>query len=60
MTNTMNKPTEEEIQTILKYFDMSDEQLAYDIYLKALVEKHGEKWVENVLTTVITMLSVKK
>lgn len=60
MTNKINEPTLEEIEMMLNYFKMSDEKIAYDLYLKSLVEKHGERWVEKALTNVITMLSLKK
>ena len=58
--NPNNIPTEEEIKNILKYFDMSKEEEGYNLYLKDLVDKHGEKWVERVLLSVITTMSIQK
>ena len=58
--NPNNIPTEEEIKNILKYFDMSNEEEGYNLYLKDLVDKHGEKWVERVLLSVITAMSIPR
>lgn len=58
MTNKINEPTLEEIEMMLNYFKMSDEKTAYDLYLKSLVEKHGERWVEKALSNLILKLTL--
>lgn len=53
-----NKPTQEEIETILNYFRMENEEEAYNLYIKGLIEKHGQRWVEGALTYVIAKMSI--
>ena len=55
-----NTPTEEELNTIIKYFKTENEEEGYNLYIKGLIEKHGQKWVENALNYVIGIISVMK
>ena len=58
--NPANIPTEDEINAVISYFDMSNEKEGYDLYIKDLVEKHGEEWVERILASVIAAMSMPK
>lgn len=60
MDNLKNKPTKEEINSVINYFKTEDEEEGYNLYIRKLVEKHGQKWVEEVLSYVIVKIASEK
>ena len=60
INNLNNAPTQEEIDAIISYFKETNEIQGYNLYIRELVEKHGYKWVDNALATVIQMISLQQ
>lgn len=52
----MTEPTREEIDKAIEYFKEPNERAAYNKYLKPLEEKHGDKWVEALLSLTLTTI----
>ena len=53
-------PTKEEIDNALAYYREADEKKGFKEYIEPMIEKHGFKWVNSLLTTVLLSVIMRE
>jgi hypothetical protein len=53
-------PTKEEIDNALAYYREADEKKGFKEYIEPMIKKHGFKWVNSLLTTVLLSEIIRK